>query len=235
MHGLIGDPLTWAAVCGTVGGLLWQSEHHFQRFTAWLFALTAAFVVLAVPPWEGALAALLQTSGGTTVFIVLTLVFFVTFYLSAVRSAKPSILRRSLLRSKGGNGKPGKDLVPYVAGQSPQRPDRYHRVWTPVAAFGTGTLSVIVFGGWKLLVAAAGKSAVATGQQLLQSQQQINNGHAAASVPASSRPGIYIAAAAVLLVIVFLMRRVEKRRHGGGAQAGGRHGRGGPQMLGGGQ
>lgn len=225
MHGLIGDPLTWAAVCATVGGLLWHNEHHFQRFTAWLFALAAAFLVLAVPPWQDALAALLQTSGGTTAFIVLTLIFFVTFYLSAVRSAKPSILRRTLLSRKGGGT--GKDLVPYVSGQSPRRPDRYHRVWTPVAAFGTGTLAVIVFGGWKILAASAGKSAVATGQQLLQSQQQINDGHAAASVPASQKPGIYIAGVAVLLFLIIVMRRIEKRRHGGG-------GRGGARMIGGG-
>lgn len=235
MTDLVGAPLALAVICLTVGALLWHHEHHFQRFTAWMFALAAAFGTIAFPQWDGALAGLLQTGSGQVALLILVLVAGVPFYLGAVRTHKPSSLRSLVLtrRSRGdkGHGKPagpGTDLVPYVSGTSPRRPNRHQRIGTPVAAMMTGTLSVAVFGGWRILAASAARSVTQTGKDLLNSQSQINSGHAAAAVPQSVRPQLYVFAVIALVVIVVLMRRHDRRKskRAAGSQGGPAFGRG---------
>jgi hypothetical protein len=234
--GLVAAPLLLAAIFGTWGALLWHHKHHWQRFTAWMFALTAWFATLAIPAWQYALAGLLQTSGGATVIIVLAMVAGVTFYLTAVRSARKSWLRRTLLRSSKKDGQPGKDLVPYIPAESPHRPDRHHRIWTPFWSIVAGSLGVVVFGGWRLLAADIGRSAASSARDLVRSQSQINSGRAAAAVPPSHRPGIYVVGILVLVAIAVIMHKIDKhpQKKAEKAARGGRGGRGGAAMLGGG-
>jgi hypothetical protein len=227
MHGLIGDAVAWGALTGALGALLWIHEHHFQRFTAWLFAASAGFFAIGIPPWHAALAGLTTTGAGLTALGVLGLLIFPTFHLEAIRTHKRSRFTGLLGGKKAkGSGGPGGQVA--ILGSSAPRKNRHHRIRTPVVAMIAGTLAVVVIGGWRLLAKAAGRSAAGAGHALIQSSQQINSGKAAAAVPASHRPGIYVIAAIVLLVIIAVMRSVEKRKKGGGR-------RGGPQALPGGR
>jgi hypothetical protein len=225
MHGLIGNAVAWGILTGAAGALLWAHEHHFQRFTAWLFAASAGFLTVGVPPWRDALAGLTTTGAGLTVLGLLALVIFPTFHLEAIRTHRRSRFA-GLLGGKSKNGGGGRLAI---LGSTAPRKNRHHRIRTPVVAMIAGVLAVVVIGGWRLMVAAAGKSAAGAGQALVQSSRQISNGQAAAGVPASHRPGIYVAGIVVLLVIVAVMRSADRRRHGGG------RGRGGQRALPGGE
>jgi hypothetical protein len=208
VHGLAGEPLAWGAIVGALGVVLWHHEHHWQRFTAWCFAVAAGCFTVAIPPLFGALAALTTTGTGLTVLAVVGGITFVTFYLHAIRSGKRSRFS-GLLRRKGG-GEVSKALTPV------SRPNRYRRIGTPIVSIVAGALFVVVVGGWRLLAKNAGTSAAATLKTLATSSAKVNNGSAAASVPPSHRPEVYFAAVVVLLAIAFIMRLVDKRRHGGG-------------------
>jgi hypothetical protein len=225
MHGLIGAPAAWGALSGGLGAFLWWHEHHWQRFTAWLFAISAACWTVAIPALFGALAALTTTGSGLTILGLLGLFAFVTFYLQAIRTHKQNRFAR-LLKGKPKAG--GKEMA--ILGAGPPRKNRHRRIGTPIVSIITGALFVIVVGGWRLMLKGAGKSAAGALASLAEQSKRVNNGRAAAAVPQSHRPEIYIVAVIALLVILFVMRSVEKARHGGkkggGAPGlpGGRHG-----------
>jgi hypothetical protein len=224
------DPLAWSAFCAVGATALWLTEHHLQRFTAWLFGCSAFTLVVGWGELQSALAALLLTGRGMVILVIIAGLAGFAFYLGGVRTNRPSWLRRTLLSRKpkdGGNSKtPGKDLVPWVPAESPQRRNYHHRVWTHVAAIVFGGLAVIVVGGAKILAAAGGKSLASTGRQFMASTSQINSGHAAAAVPAAHRPAIWIGAVIGILILAMLARRHEKRKHGGGRNRGAQPGRG---------
>ena len=209
VHGLAGEPLAWGAMIGALGVVLWHHEHHWQRFTAWCFAVAAGCFTVAIPPLFGALAALTTTGTGLTVLAVVGGITFVTFYLHAIRSGKKNRFS-GLFRRKGG-GEVSKALTPV------SRPNRYRRIGTPIVSIIAGALFVVVVGGWRLLARNAGTSAAATLKTLATSSAKVNNGSAAASVPPSHRPEVYVVAVVVLLAIALVMRSVDKRRHGKGS------------------
>jgi hypothetical protein len=231
MHGLIGNPAAWGALTGGLGAFLWWHEHHWQRFTAWLFAIAAACWTVAIPPLFDALAALTASGSGRTILGLLILFAGVTFWLQAVRTHKPSRLARLLKGkpkpSKGGS--PGGVVA--VLGDAPRRPNRHRRIGTPVISIITGALFVIVVGGWRILLKNAGTSAAGALASLAQSSKRVNNGTAAAAVPQSHRPEIYITAVIVLLVIILVMRSIEKRRRGGKAGGNTQQRGGGPRPI----
>jgi hypothetical protein len=207
-------------------------EHHWQRFTAWCFAISAGCFTVAIPPLFDALAALTTTGTGLTWLAIIGGLSGVAFYLQAIRSHKPSRVGKlfGFARKKvasagpGGNG-PGAALA--VLSATEKRPNRHRRIGTPLVSIITGALFAVVVGGWRLLLKNAGTSAAATLQSIAASSRKVNNGSAAAAMPASHRPTVYIAAVAVLLVIALAMRTFERRRH---QQRGG--GKGQPQRGG---
>jgi hypothetical protein len=210
MHGLIGAPAAWGALSGGLGAFLWWHEHHWQRFTAWLFAISAACWTVAIPSLFGALAALTTTGSGLTILGLLGLFAFVTFYLQAIRTHKQNRFAR-LLKGKPKGG--GKEMA--ILGAGPPRKNRHRRIGTPIVSIITGALFVIVVGGWRLMLKGAGKSAASALASLAEQSKRVNNGRAAAAVPQSHRPEIYIVAVIAVLVILFVMRSVEKSRRGG--------------------
>jgi hypothetical protein len=227
MHGLIGDPVAWGALTGGLGVFLWWHEHHWQRFTAWCFAVAAACFTTGIPPLFDALAALTVPGAGQAVLGLLILFAGVTFYLQAVRTHKQSRLAK-LLKGKPkqpgqGGGKEGGVVA--ILGSAPSRPNRHRRIGTPVVSIITGALFVIVVGGWRLLLKGAGTSAAGALASLAEQSKRVNNGTAAAAVPPGHRPEIYIVAAVGLLVLALVARAIEKRRHGGSKKGGG------PQAL----
>lgn len=230
VHGLTGQPLAWGFIVGAVGVALWHHEHHWQRVTAWCFAVAAGCFTVAIPPLFDALAALTTTGTGLTVLAVLGGITFVTFYLHAVRSHKKSRFS-GLLRRKPAGGGSGGEVSKALAPVS--RPNRYRRVGTPIVSIIAGALFVIVVGGWRLLAKNAGTSAAATLKTLATSSAKVNNGSAAKAVPPSHRPDVYIAAVVVLIVITLILRSVEKRRHGGGGTQPRRGGQRPPLPIGG--
>jgi hypothetical protein len=214
MKGLAGDPLAWSLLTGAFGFLLWAYEHHFQRFTLWLFAASAAFAVAGIPSWRDALAGLTITGGGLTVLGVLVMVFGPAFHFSAVRSAKGTRLSR-ILKGKGkgkDKGQPGTALA--LMGSSAPKRNRYHRTFSPAVALVAGTLFAVVLGGWRLMAAAAGKSLAGAGADMLQSSAKISNGTAAKGVPASHRPELLLIGVVVLIVFFFILRAIEKAKRG---------------------
>lgn len=227
VKGLAGDPLAWACLTLAFGGLLWHHEHHFQRLTAWLFAASAAFLVLAIPAWRGALAGLTLTGAGLTILGIAALIIFPAFHLQAIRAAKAGRLSKLLAGKKGKRG-PGAQVALLSGG--PPRRNHHRRIGTPVVSMCAGTLAIIVIGAWRLLAGAAGRSAAGAGQALLHSSAQISSGRAAATVPAGNRPGILIAGLAVLIVVALIMRKHDRRKRGSG-----RRGSGTPALGGGGR
>lgn len=214
VKGLAGDPLAWACLTLALGGLLWHHEHHFQRLTAWLFAASAAFLVLAIPAWRGALAGLTLTGAGLTILGIAALIIFPAFHLQAIRAGRAGRLSK-LLAKKGGKGTPGGQVALLASG--PARRNHHRRIGTPIVAMCAGTLAIVVIGAWRLLADAAGRSAAGAGQALLRSSAQISSGRAAATVPAGSRPGILIAGVAALIVVAMIMRSHDKRKRRSGS------------------
>ena len=201
-------------------------EHHWTRFTAWCFAISAGCFTVAIPPLFDALAALTTTGSGLTWLAIVGGLAFVAFYLQAIRSHKPSRVRKLLGgRKKGASGGPGAALA--VLGATEKRPNRHRRIGTPLVSIITGALFAVVVGGWRLLLKNAGTSAAATIQSIAESSRKVNNGSAAKAMPPADRPEVYIAAVAVLLVIALAMRTFERRRR---QQRGG--GKGQPQRGG---
>lgn len=215
IKGLNGDALAVAAAAATLGLLLWYHEHHFQRLTAWLLAVAAGFLVVAIPVWEGALGSLLLTGGGITVLVVLCMIVFPTFHMAAIRSGKPGRFAGLLGGRKKGAGPQGSG--PGVLAQRAPKRNRYHRIGTPVTSILAGTLIVVVFGGWRLITAAAGKAGTGAVQALMHSPSQIASGHATAAVAASHRTSILIAGVFGLILLIAVMRGVDgKRKKGSG-------------------
>jgi hypothetical protein len=209
VHGLVGRPLAWGCIFAAVAVVLWHHEHHWQRFTAWCFAVAAGCFTVAIPPLFGALAALTTTGTGLTVLAVVGGITFVTFYLHAVRTGRKNRFA-GLLRRKGSGGEVSRALAPV------NRPNRYRRVGTPVVSIVAGALFAVVVGAWRLLLKNAGASAAATLKTLATSSAKVNNGSAAAAVPPAHRPEVYIAAIAVLAFIALVLRTLDRRRRGGG-------------------
>ena len=223
VHGLIGAPLAVGFVVGVIGAALWVHEHHWQRFTCWCFAVSAACFTVAIPPLFGALAGLTTTPDGLAVLASLFGVALLAFYLQGIRSHKSirigGWLKRKVIPSSA------------VALVNPvNRPNRFRRVGTPMVSIITGALFVVVVGAWKLLVRNASASVGATLHQLATSSAKVNNGQAAATVPASHRPEVFAVCVVILLVIFLVMRSFEKRRKGG---PGGRGNQGAPRAAGG--
>jgi len=216
--GLVGAPLALGAVALALGALLWHHEHHFQRLTAWLFALAGACFTLGIPALLASLAGLTLTGTGKTILGVAALILLPAFWLQAVRSGKTSRFSGLLKRkNKGAEGG-----VMAVFGQQAQRRHRYLRVATPVVALAAGALGVVVFSSGRILASALGKSAQGALAALYTSSRKVNDGTAAASVPASHRPGIIIAAVVAILLVAAVMRAHDKRKskRGGGKNAG---------------
>jgi hypothetical protein len=227
IKGLIGNPAAWGAIIGGLGAFLWWHEHHWQRFTAWCFAVAAACWTVAIPPLFDALAALTASGSGRTVLGLLILFAGVTFYLQAIRTHKQSRFMR-LLKGKPKPGQGGGKELALLAG-GPPRKNRHRRIGTPVVSIITGALFVIVVGGWRLLLENAGTSAKGALAALAEQSKRVNNGKAAAAIPQSHRPEVYLVAGVAILVMILVMRSIEKRRHGGGKKP--QQQRGGPQSL----
>lgn len=225
-HGLIGAPLFWGFAFAAIAIGLWIHEHHWQRFTCWCFAVSAACFTVAVPPLFGALAGLTASGPGLGVLAIVAGFSFLLFYLQAVRTHKKNRFFAGRAKGKAAGGGPAGVLA--LAGPAPSRPNRHRRIGTPVVSIITGALFVVVVGAWRLLAKNAGISAAAALHQLAASSRQVNSGQAAQAVPPSHRTGVYVTAVAVLLVIAFAMRAWDKRKKGGGK------GRGGPAALPGG-
>ena len=233
VHGLIGAPLAVGFVVGVIGAALWVHEHHWQRFTCWCFAVSAACFTVAIPPLFGALAGLTTTPDGLAVLASLTGITGLAFYLQAIRSHQSTKVGKLLRRGGGsgngsGSGRGGASTA--VALVNPvRRPNRHRRVGTPMVSIVTGMLFVVVLGAWRLLLKNASTSVGATLHQLATSSARVNNGQAAAAVPASHRPEVYIFAVIALLVIFLLMRRFENRKKRG---PGGKGSQGAPRGTG---
>jgi hypothetical protein len=227
VHGLSGEPLAWGFIVGALGVALWMHEHHWQRFTAWCFAISAGCFTVAIPPLFDALAALTTTGAGLTWLAIIGGLAFTAFYLQAVRTHKPSRLRKLFGgRKKGTPSGPGAALA--VLTSAEKRPNRHRRIGTPLVSIITGALFAVVVGGWRLLLKNAGTSAAATLKSIAQSSRTVNSGSAAKAIPPGHRPEVYMIAAGAVLLIAFLMRTWEKRR-----QQQGRGGKGQPQRGGG--
>lgn len=206
VHGLIGAPLGTGLVLAALAVALWHHEHHWQRFTAWLFAASAACLTVAIPPLFDSLASLTATQSGMAAFLIVAGFTGTGFYLQAVRTHRRSRLF-GLLKGRS-RGQPGSA----VATLSPvSRPNRHRRIGTPLTSVIAGSVLVVILGAWRLILASAGTAAASTFHALAAHARQVNSGQAAKSVPAGHVPGILIAAVAVLVLAGLLMRAHDRR------------------------
>jgi len=213
--GLNGDALFLGAVLGIAGILFWWHEHHWQRFTVWLLAASAACFTIAIPQVFEALAALTATQTRLLVLTVLDMAVFVAFYLQAIRTHKKSRFG-GLLRRKGS---PAANAVAPVS-----RPNRFGHVVTPLVAIMFGPLIVITFGSWRILTERVSVSVAGTMKALAQSAAAVNNGSAARAIPHANLQHTWITLIVVVLVIGLILRMAHKRKGG--------KGRGNPAMGG---
>lgn len=216
VHGLAGQPLAVGIVLLVFGAWLWHHEHHFQRFTLWLFTAGAACLTVAVPDFLGALAGEVTTGPGLTALFVAAVVVFTTWYLVAVRSARKSKLGGYLQGKLAGDGGPGKALA--LVGSTAPRRNRYHRIGSVMVALSAGVLFVLVYGSWRLMLRSASLSAAGAAKALLQSSHRVSTGQAAAAVPAGHRTGYLVAFAVALAVAGLIMRSHEKRKQNRGGK-----------------
>jgi hypothetical protein len=218
IHGLIGAPLAFGFIFAAFAFGLWHSEHHWTRFTAWMFAISAGCFTAAIPALFDASAALTASGAGLTVIAVLGVYVFRAFHLQAIRTHKKHRLAGAFKRKP----KPGKEVA-LIAPAAP-RPNRHRRLGTPAVSMITGWLFVLVVGGWRILLKNAGKSAAKALRDIAANSKQVNNGHAAAAIPPSHRPEVYIIAGIVFAVIILVMRSIDKAKNKpkGGGQGGGR-------------
>jgi hypothetical protein len=218
IHGLTADPLFWACILGMAGATFWLLDHHWQRFTAWLFAASAACFTISIPQVFDALAALTVSATGLIVLTVLDVAVGAAFYLQAIRTHRKSRFG-GLLRKKGAQGA--------AAAVTPvSRPNRYKPVLTPLVSILAGALGVITFGAWRILSEHASSSAAGTIAAIADGAKRVNDGTAAQAIPHSHLQGTWITLVVVFAVIALLMRTVHRRRHGRGGH-GGPSGRGG--------
>lgn len=210
VHGLAGQPLAVGVVLLVSGAWLWHHEHHFQRFTLWLFTAGAACLTVAVPGFLGALAGEVTTGPGMTALFVSAVVIGITWYLVAVRSVKKSRLAGMLQHIPGA----GKALA--ITGGAAPRRNRYRRIGSVMVALSAGVLFVLVYGSWRLMLRSASVSAGGAAKALLESSHRVSTGQAAAAVPPGHRAGYLIAFAVILAVAGLVMRSHERRKHGGG-------------------
>jgi hypothetical protein len=197
------DPGFWGLICGVLAIGFWWHDHHWNRFTAWMFAASSACFTLAIPTVLDALAALTATKTRLTVLVALDALVFVMMYLQAGRTHKKSRAGK-LFRRKG---QPGGDALAPVT-----RPNRYGEILTPLVAVMFGALVVITIGSWRILSERVTVSALGTLKALEQSAAAVNNGSAAHAIPASALQGTYIKLVVGFLVLALVMRIAHKRK-----------------------
>jgi hypothetical protein len=211
VQGLAGQPLAVGVVLVAAGAWLWHHEHHFQRFTLWLFTAGTASLTVADPAFLGALAGEVGTGPGLTCLFVAIFTIGVTWWLVAVRSHKKSRLAKMLQgRASEGGGK----ALALLGGGTAPRANRYKRIGSALIAISAGPLFVLVYGMWQHLLKQASTSAAGAAAALLQSSHRVSDGQAAASVPPSHRPEILLIAVILFVVAGLAMRHHEKRKHG---------------------
>jgi hypothetical protein len=222
MKGFAADPLFWGCVLGIGAVLFWWHEHHWQRFTAWLFGASAACFTIAIPTVFDALAALTATPTGLTVLAVTDVAVGVAFYLQAVRTHKRS--RGGKLFGKFRKSLPGEDALTPVS-----RPNRYKAVLTPLVSVLAGAFGVVTFGAWRILTEHASATAAGTFAALGHSVASVNDGTAARAIPHAALQGTYLRLAGAFAVLALVMHFVSKRKRKGGKGASG--GRGGMPVM----
>jgi hypothetical protein len=204
-NALATDPGFWALILGAGAILLWWHDHHWTRFTAWLFAGSAACFAIAIPQVFDALAALTATPGRLAVLALLDVAVGFAFYLQAVRTHSPSRFGR-LFKGRGGQAA---QVVSPVS-----RPNRHKPVLTNVVAILFGPLLVITIGSYRILSERVSTSAAGTLKALAESAARVNDGSAAHAIPAAHLHGTYITLIGVVLGIGLLMRIAHKRKGG---------------------
>lgn len=210
VHGLAGQPLAVGLVLVTAGAWLWHHEHHFQRFTLWLFTAGTASLTVADPAFLGALAGEVGTGPGLTGLFIAIFTVGITWYLVAVRSHKKSRLAKML---QGRTSEGGAKALALVSGGGAPRANRYKRIGSVLVAISAGPLFVLVYGMWQHLLKQAGASAAGAAAALLKSSHRVSDGQAAASVPTSSRPEILLIAVALFVIAGLALRHHEKRKN----------------------
>ena len=207
--------LTIAGVCAVLAVVPWihvgKSERHdggwAPRFTAWMFALSAGALTLAIPVWRDALAAFTAGPGGLGVLTVVLFFSGLCFLLQAVH------------RRKTGGGLlarvPGlKKKVAATATLPRHSRHHYHRLYTTAVSVVFGTAFVVALARGKQILAELAKSPARAQTALGEYSQAVHNGSAARAMsPAQEHHTLEIAL--LLGVVGFLAARgYERHRHG---------------------
>lgn len=177
-----------------------QDDGWFPRFTAWMFALSAGALTLALPMLRDTLAAYTQGSGGLGVLTVVLVFSGFCFWLQAVhkRRTKPK-------KTKDGADVP---LKPH------QRRHHYDRVWTMAVSAAFGTAGVVAIVRSSQVVSEITKSPFTYAKALGKYHKEIRNGSATHAMNmAQVHDNLWLIVAAFAGVIL-LLRGIERKRHG---------------------
>lgn len=184
--------LLYAGIPLAAAALPWLYEKA-RRFTAWMLAIAAAMVTVAIPVWIATLAAITATKRGAIVFLVVLAVFTWCFCMEAIRRPGGGVIARFMAAVRRRAPKGGKN--------------HYHRIRTMVVAAGFGTCSVVAYAEARRLLHVASKTPAVAVQGFGASSAWIRSGKAAKALPPAEVHHVLLyallafAALAVLLML----------------------------------
>jgi hypothetical protein len=202
--------LLYAGIPLAAAALPWLYDKA-RRFTAWMLAIAAAMVTVAVPVWVATLAATTATKKGAIAFLIIFAVFAWCFWMEAVRRPGGGVARRFIAVLRGGKPKGGKS--------------HYNRIRTMVVAAGFGTCSVVAYAEARRLLHVASKTPAVAAQGFGASSAWIRSGKAAKALPPAEVHHVLLyglLAFALLAVLLMLAKRKPKpaRKRAAGKAAG---------------
>lgn len=191
--------LLYAGIPLAAAALPWLYEKA-RRFTAWMLAIAAAMVTVAIPVWIATLAAITATKRGAIVFLVVLAVFTWCFYMEAIRRPGGGVIARFMAAVRRRAPKGGKN--------------HYHRIRTMVVAAGFGTCSVVAYAEARRLLHVASKTPAVAVQGFGAAAAQIRSGKAAKALPPAQVHHVLMYGLLAFAVLTVLLTLIERKRKG---------------------
>lgn len=188
--------LLYAGIPLAAAALPWLYEKA-RRFTAWMLAIAAAMVTVAVPVWVATLAAATATKKGAIIFLIVLAVFAWCFWMEAIRRPGGGVVSRFMgaLRRRAPKG--GKN--------------HYHRIRTMVVAAGFGTCSVVAYAEARRLLHVASKTPAVAVQGFGAAAAQIRSGKAAKALPPAEVHHVLLYALLAFAVFALLLMLIKRK------------------------
>lgn len=183
-----------AALAGVLGNVPWL-YHRGPRFTAWMEAAGAFFLVAGLPAWAAVLAAYTSTQSGLGWLAVVFLISALCMYYEAWYRYKAP-------KAKNGVTPPSR---------KPKR-EHYHPVRTMIIAFVFGTSLFMAIARRVDLLKLLAKLMPATVKAVHHSTAAIQSGHASKAIAPGSASQLMIVAVIAFIGLIILRSMIKKTR-----------------------